>query len=173
MLPYCERVASIPRAKYLPSHIRGIPVPTEPKTIGEHLRKRRLALRLLQRESSVKLGVSTVTLSRWECNKVYPTWRQQPTIACYLGFDPFTDPTLGRPRANETPNVAFLSPVAPNNIGQIIMQYATVNRKTREQVAQELGLSVKTIWNWFTGRRRPSKALRQHIESLNLLERAG
>ncbi len=173
MLPFCERVVSVPRARYLPSRNRGIPVPKEPNTIGGHLRRHRLQLGIHQSEAASQLGVSTVTLSRWECDKVYPTWAQQPAVATYLGYDPFTNPALGRPGGNETEGVAFLSPEDTTNIGQIIMQYATRSRKTREQVARELGLSPKTIWNWLTGRRQPSKALRQRIESLNLLERAG
>jgi transcriptional regulator with XRE-family HTH domain len=51
------------------------------------------------------------------------------------------------------------------------MQYAVRTRKTRDQVAYELGLSPKTIWNWFTGRRQPSKPVRERIERLNLPER--
>jgi len=30
-----------------------------------------------------------VTLSRWECDKVFPTAPHQPEIIMYLGYDPF------------------------------------------------------------------------------------
>ena len=80
---------SVPRADYLPSHNRGIPVPKEPATIGGHLRKRRLQLKILQPEAARRLGVSTVSLSRWECDKVLPTTPHHPRIVTYLGYNPF------------------------------------------------------------------------------------
>ena len=79
----------IPRAKYLPSHNRGIPVPKDPTTIGGHLRRRRLQLRIHQSEAALLLGVSTVTLSRWECDKVFPTTPHHAQTVDYLGYDPF------------------------------------------------------------------------------------
>ncbi len=96
-LPFCDRAICVPRAKYLPSKNRGIPVPKEPKTIGEYLRRRRLELGILQAEAARRLGVNTVTLSRWECDKVCPTWPHQPRVTAYLGYDPFTNPALGSP----------------------------------------------------------------------------
>ena len=112
-LPFCERVVSIPRSRYLPSHNRGIPVPKQPTTIGGHLRKRRLQLQIHQSEAAVRLKVSTVTLSRWECDKVYPTWEHQPRLIEYLGYDPFVSCGLQDPYGNEPPGVAFLSSDTP------------------------------------------------------------
>jgi hypothetical protein len=88
-LPFCESRICIPRDKYLPSHIRRIPVPKHPTTIGGYLRRRRLQLKIYQPEASRILRVSTVTLSRWECDKVAPTPPHYRRIAAYLGFDPF------------------------------------------------------------------------------------
>jgi DNA-binding XRE family transcriptional regulator len=106
------------------------------------------------------MGISTVTLSRWECDKVYPTWPQQPGVAAFLGFNPFTNPALGSPKGNEPNGGAFLSPDAPANIGQAIIRHCLKVRKTRQQIAKELGLSPKTVWNWVTGRRHPNSHLR-------------
>ena len=130
------------------------------------MRRRRLQLGIHQSEAALKLGVSTVTLSRWECDKVYPTWAQQPAVVAYLGYNPFTNPALGRPGGNETKDVAFLSAQRPANIGGMIMRHAVMKRKTRQQIAQELGLSPKTIWNWQSGKRQPSASLQERIESL-------
>ena len=91
-MPFCESRICIPRDKYLPSHIRRIPVPKRPTTIGGHLRRRRLQLKIYQPEAARLLQVSTVTLSRWECDKVAPTPPYYRPIAAYLGFDPFTKP---------------------------------------------------------------------------------
>ena len=90
-LPFCESRIRISRDKYLPSHIRKIPVPKHPTTIGGYLRRRRLQLKIYQPEAARLLRVSTVTLSRWECDKVAPTPPHYDRIAGYLGFDPFAD----------------------------------------------------------------------------------
>jgi hypothetical protein len=79
----------LPKDKYLPSHIRGIPVPKEPNTIGGILRRRRLQVKIHQLQAARLLRVSLVSLSRWECDKVFPTAPHHARIAAYLGFDPF------------------------------------------------------------------------------------
>jgi DNA-binding transcriptional regulator YiaG len=83
----------ISRDKYLPSRNRGIQVPKEPTTIGGHFRRRRLQLRIFQPEAARRLGVSTVSLSRWEYDKVYPTAQHHAQIAQYLGYNPFKNGT--------------------------------------------------------------------------------
>jgi hypothetical protein len=88
-LPCCERVVNVPRSKYLPSRNRGIPVPKEPTTIGGHLRRRRLQLKIYQPEAARRLGVSTVSLSRWECDKIFPTSPHHTQIVEYLDYNPF------------------------------------------------------------------------------------
>ena len=89
MLTLYERSLRISRDKYLPSHNRGIQVPKEPTTTGGHLRRRRLQLKLFQPEAARRLGVSMVSLSRWECDKVFPTAPYHPQLVEYLGYDPF------------------------------------------------------------------------------------
>ena len=96
------------------------------------------------------LGVSNRTLSLWETDRVYPAWAFQPRLITYLGYDPFNDPTLGRPGGNETSYVAFLSIDTPIMLGQKMKQNRLKLRKTRKQMAAELGVSVKTLWGWET-----------------------
>src|ERR1043166_4661334 len=89
MLPLCDRVVFILRSKYLPSRNRGIPIPREPTTTGDHLRRRRLQFNIFQPHVARMLKVRTVSLSRWECDRVFPTDSYQARILQYLGFDPF------------------------------------------------------------------------------------
>ena len=165
MLPFCERVVSVRREHIRPDWTRSIPVSKQPQTIGEHLRKQRFVRGLRQSEAAKTLGVSTVTLSRWECDKVYPTWLQQPAVTKWLGYNPFTDPALGSPKGNESKSVAFLAPNAKANIGWAIIEHCLKVRKALKQFAKELGLSPKTVWNWKTGRRKPCAVLKKRIEA--------
>ncbi len=89
MLPLYERTIRVSRAKYLPSRHRGIPIPKEPTTMGGHLRRRRFQLKIYQPEAARRLGVTTVSLSRWECDKVFPTAPHHDQIISYLGYNPF------------------------------------------------------------------------------------
>jgi transcriptional regulator with XRE-family HTH domain len=57
-------------------------------TIGDHLRKRRLDLGLLQREVAARLGVDETTVTNWELNRTKPGLRFLPGIINLLGFDP-------------------------------------------------------------------------------------
>lgn len=116
-----------------------------------------------QSEAAVKLGVSNRTLSLWETDRVYPAWAFQPRLIIYLGYDPFTNPALGKPKGNETKLVAFLSSETPANIGQEIVHHCIKMRKTRKQFAKEIGINPKTIWGWETGRYCPSLALQHRI----------
>ena len=109
-----------------------------------------------QSEAAQRLRVSERTLSLWETERVYPTWAFQPRMIAYLGYDPFNDPMLGSPKGNETSCVAFLSMDAPVTIGQKIKRFRLKSRKTRKQLALELGISVKTLWGWETDRWQPT-----------------
>ena len=47
-------------------------IATEPRTLGDHVRKRRLALRLTQRELATRLGVNPWTVLNWEKGYTQP-----------------------------------------------------------------------------------------------------
>lgn len=160
-MPFYERVLEVPRDKYLPASNRGIPVPKEPTTIGGHLRKRRLRLGLFQSAAARQLRVSTVTLSKWERDVLYPAWKNQFKVTEYLGFNPFTDPALGRPLGNERVPVVLIS-----SFGYQLRQKRLAMRLPRKALAAQLGISWKTIWGWENNRRNPSPKLKARLEQL-------
>jgi len=124
---------------------------------------------LRQQEIAVKLGVSTRTLSLWECDRIVPAWAFQPRLIDYLGYDPITGLTPGKPKGNETSCVAILSQDAPVTTGEKIKQRRLKLKKTRKQLASELGISVKTLWGWETDRWQPSPNCRKRIAGLESL----
>ena len=152
---------SVSRNDIAPVWTRSFPISKQPKTIGERLRMQRFNLGIRQAEAARRLRVSQLTLSLWERDKVYPTWAYQPRLVEYLGYDPFTDPVLGRPKGNETPFVAILAPAGTPTLGQRITARRLELRKNRKECAKEMGVSVKTLWGWETGRCRP---LARHLK---------
>lgn len=66
--------------------------PENPQSLGEHLRRKRLDLGLLQTEAATQLGCHKATLRLWEKDKVEPERRQRSRIIKFLGYDPRTMP---------------------------------------------------------------------------------
>jgi DNA-binding XRE family transcriptional regulator len=54
-----------------PPHQKGYPLKIE--TLGDHLRKRRLDLGLLQKEVGSIIGVDETTIYNWENNRASPS----------------------------------------------------------------------------------------------------
>jgi transcriptional regulator with XRE-family HTH domain len=90
-LPFCH--ATLKAQKPLPPAY-----PNSLKTLGDHLRKRRLDLSLRQKDVSEKLGVAEATVWYWEKNLTSPSLRYIPKIIKFLGYEPYDtmDKTLGQ-----------------------------------------------------------------------------
>jgi DNA-binding XRE family transcriptional regulator len=61
--------------------------------MGDHIKKRRMDLKLTQREVAEKLSVDKTTIQFWENNRVKPSLAQIPKIIEFLGYDPFEKET--------------------------------------------------------------------------------
>ncbi|MDP1962656.1 MAG: helix-turn-helix transcriptional regulator [Reyranella sp.] len=59
-----------------------------PHTLGEHLKKRRRELGLLQKEAAVRMGIGTETYANWEKGKTQPVAAQFRPVVEFLGYDP-------------------------------------------------------------------------------------
>ena len=71
-------------------------LPENPRTLGEHLLKRRLQRRDLQCEVARRLRVTTDTYLLWEKDRTNPEARYYPSILAFLGYNPLPPPkTLG------------------------------------------------------------------------------
>jgi len=64
----------------------------EPKTLGEHLKKRRIELGLIQKQAAKLLSVGASTVLNWEKGKTEPPIESIPAILKFLGYDPFPKP---------------------------------------------------------------------------------
>jgi len=110
--------------------------PDNPKTLGEHLHKRRAVLGLIQAQAAEALGVSTWTYLLWETDRTTPTIRYYPAIFDFLGCDPFPEPTT-----------------LPERI-------AAQRRKlglSIERASELVGVDESTFARWERGERHPGK----------------
>lgn len=110
----------------------------EPKTLGEHLRKRRVELGLLQKDMAPLVGADLKTVSNWELNRAEPELRFLPAILAFLGFDP-------RPEGQ--------------TLGERLRRARTSKGISHRELARLLMVDESTIWKWEAGRHRPTGRL--------------
>ncbi len=99
--------------------------PTKLVTVGNHIRKRRLDLGLLQREVATKVGISNQTLQYWEAGRHEPEFRYLPAIIRFLGYDP-------RPQAK--------------TLGERVRRTRHALGLSHTELARDLGVDPSTVW---------------------------
>ena len=62
------------------------------KTLGDHIRKRRLDLQLLQSDVAQRLGVTESCIWNWENSATAPVFPYWPAIIGFLGYNPLPKP---------------------------------------------------------------------------------
>lgn len=62
---------------------------SNPTTVGEMIRNRRLELGQLQKDVAGILAVSEDCITNWENNRAYPQQRYYKAIRSFLKYDPF------------------------------------------------------------------------------------
>jgi len=101
-----------------------------------------------------------VTLSRWECDKAYPTWEHHARLIAYLGYDVFASCGLRDPYSNETSGVASLSSAT---VGERIRIRRLELKLTVKQCAEKLNLDAKTVRGWEKHRHQPGPGMKNQI----------
>jgi transcriptional regulator with XRE-family HTH domain len=91
-LPFCHSEIRSPRPK-------PTAYPRTINTLGDHIRTRRLDLKLRQKQVADQIGVDEATITNWERNAAVPAVRHMSAIIRSLGCDPLppTDSFSERP----------------------------------------------------------------------------
>lgn len=69
-------------------HLKQKALEFAPKSLGEHIRRKRLELGLTQPEAGERLGVSGWTVANWEKGHTNPPLQARAALADFLGYDP-------------------------------------------------------------------------------------
>ena len=128
-------VLVLPRSHRIASRNR---VPEKLETIGDHLLRRRLTLKLLQREVAEQLGVDKTSICNWENNRSKPDLEYVPAIIRFLGYNPMP------------PSVGWADKLT---------QGRTSMGLTQKQAAGRIGVDQSTLARWERGEREPSGVL--------------
>jgi transcriptional regulator with XRE-family HTH domain len=119
-----------------------------PKTLGQHLKKRRLELGLLQHDLRQRFKLEKETYANWEKDRCYPAMKHWPGIIAFLGYDP--------------------NPV-PVTIGERLLSYRRKQGMSRKALAAKLGADEGTVWRWECGSRVP--VAQSHLEAIKILSK--
>src|SRR5262249_461492 len=127
-LPFCHVT--------LKAHRRPANYPKTLDTLGDHIKSRRLTLKLFQRQVADNLGTDETTMFRWEHNMARPQIRYFPRILKFLGYDPF-----------------------PASVTLSDKLHAARRRLglTQTAFAKLLGVDLVTLRKWEQCRARPNK----------------
>ena len=147
------RVAFLP---WVPVTLKGlIPKKTdfEPKTLGEHVRRRRLELGLNQNQTAFQLGTKPWTVLNWEKGHTEPPIGSMPAILQFLGYAPFPEPqSLPERLFAKRRTMGWSIGEAARHLGVDEGTWGAwecgetiLYRRHRERVAQLLGLPVEEI----------------------------
>lgn len=104
------------------------------ETLGDHLRKRRLDLGLLQREAAEQIGCSVASVTSWERDRAQPKVSVLPAIIDFLGYAPIEPAEPWSARLARSRHAMGLS---------------------RRRLAAKLGVDESTVQRWENGRGRP------------------
>ena len=108
-----------------------------------HIRKRRLGLKMLQREVAEQLGVEKTSVFNWEANTSAPEIRHMPAIIRFLGYNPL-------------PEV--------DGWGTRLVRCRSTLGLTQKETARGLGVDPGTLARWERGEREPTGAFLERVK---------
>jgi transcriptional regulator with XRE-family HTH domain len=117
------------------------------QTVGDHLGKKRLDLKLLQKDVAGILGVNTNTITNWEKNRCQPKLYLIPKIIRFLGYTPFSN--------NEE-----------STLSEAIKAYRLMHGLSQKKLAKGLGVDPTTLARWENSTSKPGKRLRKRLAGL-------
>ncbi len=93
--------------------------------MGDHIRARRLELKLLQKDVAQLVGVDETTVYNWERGYTRTPFRYMPRILEFLGYDP--------------------SPNEPKTLGEKLLKYRRDRGMTQKELARLIGIDPGTL----------------------------
>jgi len=119
-------------------------IPKVLTTWGDHIKKRRIELELIQREVAQKLGVNETSVYDWEKDRTDPMVHLIPRITQFLGYTP--------PLCNR------------ETTGQKIVAYRHIRGMSQRALALELKVDPGTLGRWERDEISPTGELKLRLE---------
>ena len=107
----------------------------EAASIGLHIKKKRLELKLLQKDVALLVGVTEESIMHWETGKYPPQLQFYPGIIKFLGYNPYV--------------------VETETLGGKIKNYRVLHGLSHKKMGKIAGVDGATISTWETGKHEP------------------
>ena len=118
-------------------------IPTQLNTVGDHMRRRRLGLKMLQRDVAEQIGVDKTSIYNWEANSAEPEIRYMPAIIDLLGYDPLPQ---------------------PKSLAEGLIRRRTILGLSQKGAAKYMGVDPGTLARWERGERQPTGRFLSRVE---------
>jgi DNA-binding XRE family transcriptional regulator len=139
-------VALLPYGVKSLKSLKPVPYAREPKTLGQHLKKRRMELGLFQRDLRERFQLEKETYANWEKDRRFPAMKHWPGIIEFLGYDPNPE---------------------PKSLSEKLLAYRRRHGLSRRALALQVGLDEATLWRWENDQRKPER--KRHIDAIRQL----
>jgi transcriptional regulator with XRE-family HTH domain len=133
-LPFCSITLTAPKPTKKPTVL---------KTLGDHIRKRRLELGSFQKDVAERIGVDQTTVHNWERGYTKPPIRYLPRILEFLCYDP--------------------SSSEPKTIGEKLLAYRRLRGMNQKDLARQIGIDPTTLSRIERGKDRCFPSIIQKI----------
>lgn len=121
------------------------PYPDELKTLGDHIRNRRLDLNLSQAALAWQFGVNRNAVTSWENGVQKPDLVHMQLVIEFLGYEPSID---------------------VSNPAEAIRARRHLMGLTQKALGDLVGVSRETVNLWERGKRKPTGSALRHVNSL-------
>ena len=119
--------------------------PTNPKTIGEMIRKRRLDLGLRQIDAAKMIGCDEMSIVNWEKGHRSPRVNHMAGVVEFLGFNPFQN---------------------GDTMAHRLINHRKALGMTQKEFAGQLRIDPSTLARWERGEREPTGRLSYRVNSV-------
>ena len=116
---------------------------TEPQTIGEHIKQKRLRGELTQKQAGLIMAVDPYTVLNWEKSKTTPSPTDLPGIIRFLGHIPLPQPVT---------------------LAERLYYLRCIRGWSIKNASRAAGIHEETWGYWERGQNLPQKRMRERIE---------
>ncbi|MBL7837016.1 MAG: helix-turn-helix transcriptional regulator [Bacteroidetes bacterium] len=117
-----------------------------PQLIGEHIKNRRIQLRLSQSDVAKILDVCEDSVTGWENGRSTPHIKYYPKLIEFLGYNPF--------------------PFETETLGGKLKKYRILNGLSQKEFAKKIGVNESTVFAWEKGNHVPFPRIKKLLEEL-------
>ena len=135
-MPFFGAKITAPRCGLGPYLERIQGYPATPTSVGEHIRKRRLDLKLLQIDAARIIGCDKMSVVNWEKGRSLPALCHMAGIVEFLGFDPLPE---------------------GDDLAVKLLHHRKSRGMTQKQFAIQIGVDPGTLGRWERRERFPDQ----------------